>query len=149
MHLSKSSIYGLRASILLTKMGGNNSYVTIRELSEELNISFHFLTKILQELSKSEILESFKGPNGGVRLARTPDKITFIEIVTAIESNYIINKCPLGLNNCSDIAPCPLNPEWLVLKEKLGKMMTELTLEDLSARSQTDKLTMTTTTHYQ
>lgn len=148
MHLSKSSIYGLRASILLTKIGSGNSYVTIRELSEELNISFHFLTKILQELSKSNILESYKGPNGGVRLAKAPGKITLKEIITAIDGNYIINDCPLGLKNCGDLAPCPLQLEWLALKGKLEKMMTEVTLEDLTVRSQINKTAINATSHY-
>ncbi len=135
MQLSKSSIYGLRASILLTKRGRGNSYITIRELSEELNISFHFLTKILQELSKSEILESFKGPNGGVRLAKPPHKITFNDIVTSIDYKYHLHDCPLGLDGCSDLSPCPLQKDWMDLRSKLTKMMTEVTLEELTARS--------------
>lgn len=135
MQLTKSSIYGLRASILLTKRGGNNSYVTIRELSEELNISFHFLTKILQELSKSEILESFKGPNGGVRLAKPPNKITLKDIVTSIDVKYNILDCPFGLSGCVEISPCPLQQDWQNFKIKMEKMMSEVTLEDLSVRS--------------
>ena len=135
MHFTKSCIYGLRASILLSKRGGQNSYITIRELSEELNISFHFLTKILQELSKSEILESYKGPNGGVRLAKAPGKISFLEIVTSIDKNYTINNCPLGLCDCGDLAPCPLHQDWMKLKSKLENMLSEISLEDLTARS--------------
>lgn len=135
MHLTKSSIYGLRASILLTKRGGNNSYITIRELSEELNISFHFLTKILQELSKSEILESFKGPNGGIRLAKPPNKITLKDIVTSIDVKYNILDCPLGMPGCGELSPCPLQQDWQNFKIKMEKMMAEVTLEDLSARS--------------
>lgn len=135
MQLSKSSIYGLRASILLTKRGRGNNYITIRELSEELNISFHFLTKILQELSKSEILESFKGPNGGVRLAKPPNKITFNDIVTSIDFKYQLHDCPLGLQGCEDLAPCPLHKDWLELRSKMSKMMSEITLEELTSRS--------------
>lgn len=149
MHFSKSSIYGLRATILLTKIGGNNSYVTIRELSEELNISFHFLTKILQELSKSEILESLKGPNGGVRLAKPPNKISLKDIVTSIDVKYNILNCPLGLPGCGELSLCPLQQDWQNFKFKMEKMMSEVTLEDLSARSQINDNVVNHRTNYQ
>jgi len=135
MILSKSSIYGLRASILLAKKS-RMGYTTIRELSEELNISFHFLTKVLQELTKSEILVSFKGPNGGVKLAKPPNKITFKEIVISIDGNYIIHDCPLGLSECDELDPCPLHGQWLDLKQNLEVMITKTTLEDILSRSQ-------------
>lgn len=110
-------------------------YTTIGELSEELNISFHFLTKVLQELTKSEILVSFKGPNGGVKLAKPPNKISFKEIVISIDGKYIIHDCPLGLSECGELAPCPLHEQWLDLKRNLEVMMTKATLNDLLARS--------------
>lgn len=149
MQLTKSSIYGLRASILLTQKGVGNNYITIRELSEELNISFHFLTKILQQLSKSEILESFKGPNGGVRLAKPPNKITLKDIVTSIDIKYRILNCPLGMPGCGELSPCPLQQEWQNFKFKIEKMMTEVTLEDLSARSHIISTFSNQKTHYQ
>ncbi|MFU8811484.1 MAG: RrF2 family transcriptional regulator, partial [Balneolaceae bacterium] len=63
--LSKSCTYGLRAAVLLATKE-KEVYVTIKELSDELDISFFFLTKVLQQLTKAELLESYKGPNGGV-----------------------------------------------------------------------------------
>ncbi|MEX0945210.1 MAG: Rrf2 family transcriptional regulator [Balneolaceae bacterium] len=135
MILSKSSIYGLRASILLAKKN-RMGFTTIRELSEELNISFHFLTKVLQELTKSEIMVSFKGPNGGVKLAKPPNKITFKEIVNSIDGNYIIHDCPLGLSECGELDPCPLHDQWMDLKWNLEVMMAKTTLDDILARSQ-------------
>ncbi len=147
MHLSKSSIYGLRASILLTKMGGDKNYVTIRELSDELNIPFHFLTKILQELSKAEILESLRGPNGGVRLAKPPNRITLKDIVTSIDVKYDILNCPLGLPGCGEHSLCPLQQDWQNFKLKVERMISEVTLEDLSARSKNNDNDMYHRTH--
>lgn len=137
----------MRASIFLTKSGRSNRYITIREMSDELNISFHFLTKILQELTKTEILESFKGPNGGVRLAKPPGEITFLEIVSSIDKNYTINNCPLGLCGYEGLAPCPLHHDWLILKSKLENMLSEITLEELSDRSHIGSVTKINTNH--
>lgn len=132
MLLSKTCIYGLRASVLLaSKKQGD--FVTIRELSDELEISFHFLTKVLQRLTKSELLESYKGPNGGVKLARPASKITFMDVVLSIDGNAIIHECALGLPGCGVLKPCPLHDQWSVLKKNLLELMSNINLAELAA----------------
>ena len=49
--LSNASEYGIRALIYLAAHQ-EKSTIPISEISERLNISFHFLTKILQVLTK-------------------------------------------------------------------------------------------------
>ncbi len=133
MILSKSCIYGLRASVLLASKK-NDGYTNIQELSDELDISFHFLTKVLQLLTQSEILESYKGPNGGVRLARNANSITFIDIITAIDKHHSLSECILGLPGCGELKPCPMHDQWSHLKENLMDMMEHTTLQDLAER---------------
>lgn len=132
--LSKSCLYGLRASVFLAskKSGG---YVNIREISNELNISFHFLTKVLQQLTQAQILESYKGPNGGIKLAKPAEKITFIDIVLAIDTNHMFTECILGLPGCGKLKPCPLHDQWSALKEELLEMMEHSTLRELAERN--------------
>lgn len=131
MLLSNTCIYGLRASVLLASKDGEN-FVTIRELSDELHISFHFLTKVLQQLTKSELLTSYKGPNGGVKLARPASEITFMDIVVSIDGKNIIKECALGLPGCGEIASCPLHDEWVAMKGSILKMMHSVSLEQLA-----------------
>lgn len=133
MLLSKSCIYGLRASVLLASKNQEN-YVNIRELSDELNISFHFLTKVLQQLTQSKILESYKGPNGGIKLAKEAENITFMDIVSAIDSHHSLTECLLGLPGCGELKPCPMHYQWSRLKSELLEMMNHATLQDLANR---------------
>lgn len=132
MLLSNTCIYGLRASVLLASKK-REDFVTIRELSDELQISFHFLTKVLQQLTKSELLESYKGPNGGVKLARPAGKISFMDVVISIDGEYIVTECALGLPGCGVLKPCPLHDQWSVLKENILTMMSEITLEEMAS----------------
>lgn len=134
MLLSKSCIYGLRASVLLASKN-QNDYINIRDLSEELDISFHFLTKVLQNLTQQQILESYKGPNGGVKLARSADSITFMDIVSAIDADYAFDKCLFGLPGCGELKPCPVHDKWSALKEELLEMMNHATLQELADRN--------------
>jgi Rrf2 family transcriptional regulator, iron-sulfur cluster assembly transcription factor len=133
MILSKSCVYGLRASVYLASKN-NDDFVTIRKLSDELNISFHFLTKVLQQLTKVEILESYKGPNGGVKLAKPAHSVSFLDVVISIDGKYMLTECVLGLPVCGELNPCPLHGEWSELKDNLRYMMANVTLEDLSSR---------------
>jgi Rrf2 family protein len=82
--LSKSCVYGLRAVIYIVSTK-KDSFVSIRKISEKLDISFYFLTKILQILTQKNILVSFKGPNGGIKLAKPADQVTLMEIVLALD----------------------------------------------------------------
>lgn len=132
MLLSQTCIYGLRASALLASKS-RTEYTTIRELSDEMGISFHFLTKVLQRLTKSELLESSKGPNGGVKLAKPAESITFMDIVISIDSDSIIHECALGLPGCGVLKPCPLHEEWSGLKANLLHMMRNTTLHQMAS----------------
>ena len=77
-------MYGIRAALFVALLQSNRQYVPIREISERLNISFHFLTKILQELKRHGIMTSYRGPNGGVSLARPASEITLMDMINAI-----------------------------------------------------------------
>lgn len=135
MALSNSTLYGLRAAVLLASKN-RSDFVTIRELSDELDISFYFLTKVLQQLTKSEILISYKGPNGGVKLARPGNRITFMEIVKSIDGVKVFDDCALGFNDCGILHPCPLQKDWIKLKKNIIEYMNTATLADLANRDQ-------------
>ncbi|MDX1642496.1 MAG: Rrf2 family transcriptional regulator [Balneolaceae bacterium] len=134
MPLSKSCIYGLKASIYLASKK-SKEYVNIREISEELDIPFHFLTKVLQELTHAHILKSHKGPHGGIKLARPADKIFFMDIVSAIDTNHAFKECVLGLPGCGELKPCPLHDQWSQLKEDLVYLMEQSTIKDIAEKN--------------
>lgn len=131
MSLSYSCLYGLRASVLLAGRQGDG-FVTIRELSDELGISFHFLTKVLQRLTNSQILESYKGPNGGVRLARDASDIKIREIIKCLDENFTVPECALGLPIFQNHKACPFHEEWTDLKFRINEMIETVTLRELA-----------------
>jgi len=136
MLLSKSCTYALRSSVYLAKQDAD-CYVTIKELSDELGISFHFLTKVLQQLTKHELLKSYQGPNGGVKLAKNAADITFLDIVRSVDGSHVITECALGLPGCGELDPCPLHEHWSGLKTSLKEMMGNLTIAELAERNNT------------
>lgn len=142
MLLSKSCVYGLRASLYLTS-NQNGNYISIREMSDELDISFHFLTKILQQLTAAELLESHKGPKGGVRLTQPGDKIPLMDIVNAIDGRELFTECVLGLPGCGIEKPCPLHDKWANTRENIRVMLENTTLTELTRKGKAGNLRIT------
>ncbi len=106
MLLSQTCRYGLRAVLYLaTKETRDTEYVSISKISQELDISFHFLTKILQQLTQAGILTSYRGPGGGVAFAQDPAELTPYDIVVTLEGPGLFTSCVLGLSDCDDDNP--------------------------------------------
>lgn len=142
MLLSKSCVYGLRAALYLASKG-EGEFTPIKRMSEKLDLSFHFLTKILQQLTADGLLESFKGPKGGVKLARSADKITLIDIVLAIDGPDMLTECALGLPGCGLKNPCPLHDQWAETRDKIRDMLQQTTLTDLATKGKLENLRLT------
>ena len=132
MLLSKSAEYGIRATLYLTSLN-QDGYVSIRAISDELDISFHFLTKIFQKLTQAGLMQSFRGPNGGVALARSATEITLKDIVDAIDGPALFTECVLGLPGCGERQPCPLHEAWGEERDRLQTIFENATLAAMTA----------------
>jgi Rrf2 family protein len=137
MLLSKSCEYGLRAVIYLVVNDGEESYLSIKKISESLDIPYHFLTKTLQKLTQQGILESYRGPKGGVALARPAGEISVKDIVVAIDGRSIFEECVLGLPGCGDEKPCPLHDQWATARNQINSVFETMTLLTLARQIET------------
>ena len=133
MVLSKTCNHALRATLYIAA-APEKTFVPIREIADELGISFHFLTKILQILTQEGMVRSFRGPYGGVALARPAADISVLEIITAIDGSALMEDCMLGLMHCSDEHPCPIHPQWVCIRRQLQKLFADTSLKKLADR---------------
>jgi len=132
--LSKTCLYGIRAALLVASMGEEKKYVPIRRISDELGISFYFLTKILQTLTQNNIMSSYRGPNGGVALARPARDISLMEMINVIENESGFDSCILGLPGCGERTPCPLHDDWGETRDRIVSMFENTNLEELGRK---------------
>lgn len=138
--LSNGCVYGLRALLYLVSEKPPEEYLNIREISEELDISFHFLTKTFQALTQKGILRSYRGPKGGVALARPPEEVFLADIVLALEGEDFFDKCLLGLAGCGQAAPCPVHDFWIGHKAELRAEFERTSLADMGRKINREKL---------
>ena len=131
MMLSQASKYALRATIYLAERPKGNHLS--REVAAGLAVPAQYLAKILQDLVRAGLLTSAKGRGGGFRLALSPERISLLEVVRAIEGERFAQGCVLGLPTCSDEAPCALHSVWKQARTEFLQALESTFLVDLPA----------------
>ena len=126
MIFSQASKYAIRALIHLAEHAPEPQLS--REIARAIDVPGHFLAKILQDLSRVQLLQSFKGRGGGFKLAKSADQISLLEIVQAMDGPGFGQHCLLGLPGCSEIDPCPLHEHWVRHSTEIMAMLRSQTL---------------------
>lgn len=129
MFLNKSTEYAIQLVLFLIR-SNDNGFKRIREIAEECGLSYFQLGKVAQVLIKSKILESYTGPNGGVKLAQDPSSITLFDIVKAVEGPNTFTRCILGFDDCGDHEPCPVHVDWKKASSVISQMFKEKTIKE-------------------
>lgn len=118
MFLSKSCEYAIRASVYVTHTSNAGRKAGIIEIAEAIGSPVPFTGKILQTLTRKNILSSTKGPNGGFYLDNAGN-LALIDIVRAVDGNEMFTACVMGLKDCSDSEPCPIHHQIRPIKAQL------------------------------
>lgn len=128
---SKACEYGIRAVIYIVSKSQDGNKVGIKDICREIGAPEHFTAKILQNLSRIELISSTKGPNGGF-YAEAGKDIRLIDIVRAIDGNKLFTGCGLGFKECSESKPCPIHFEFKHTRDTLEKMLTTTSVFKIS-----------------
>ena len=107
------------------------AYVSVVDVSEAIDSPKHFTAKILQQLSKANLLNSQRGPNGGFFLP-TESGVSLADIVRAIDGNQLLDGCILGFKECSELRPCPAHHKLQSVRDYLKGTLTSTNIEELS-----------------
>ncbi|SFV54349.1 Rrf2 family transcriptional regulator [hydrothermal vent metagenome] len=128
MHLSKTSKYAIK---LLTHMAVEDKKMhRSKELCEELDIPYKYLSAIITNLSKNGIIHSLKGRSGGISFSKELDKITLKEIIDITESSNI-QQCIMSTDRCNEDSKCLLHDSWKEPKEHIIYDFLSQTLQDI------------------
>jgi Rrf2 family protein len=113
------------------------SRILLDDLVAGTNLPRDFMAKILQQLARAGVLTSVKGRGGGFALARSAHQISLMQLVEAIEGPQRVDRCVVGLEVCSDDAPCPQHDLYKPIRQRLRDFMNTTTVADLAASLKT------------
>ncbi len=132
---SRQCEYALQAVTYLA-LQKEGKMVSIKELTKKLDIPYHFLGKILQDLTRKGLLASQKGPSGGFRLGLSPKDITLFHIVEAIDGVAFTNTCVLGFPECSGKNPCAVHDKWGGIRDTIYSMLVNKNIAQMAREMQ-------------
>ncbi len=92
MRMNEGVEWGLHCCVALGWIG-QNEVISTAKLAAKFGLPAAYLNKTLQALARAGILVSSAGPKGGFRLARSPEKITLLQVVDAIEGPEAVFRC--------------------------------------------------------
>lgn len=95
---SEASYIALHCMGLIAENKGGK--LSIREMAEKLGVSEAHLAKVILRLSRSELINTTRGPGGGAVLAKPAKDITYLEIVESIEGPILDHGCVFGREKC-------------------------------------------------
>lgn len=134
MKLTKQTDYAFRILMFCAASGDRLSRIS--DISRVYGASEPFLFKILQPLVEAKIVETVRGRNGGIRLARLPSQIPLGEVARLTEDNFTIAECfEREDTTCPLVDNCRLTS---ALKEAVDAFMGVLdkyTVDDLAKPS--------------
>ena len=93
MKVSTKGRYALRLMVDLGVNGGEDKYISLKDISARQNISIKYLEQIVTPLHRAGLVRSVRGAQGGYRLSRKADKYTAGEILRAIEGSFAPIAC--------------------------------------------------------
>lgn len=123
--LSSSSKYAVNAVLYLAVHSSDKNKIRAKEIAEAISLPSPFLSKLLQSLSRENIISSSKGPTGGFYLTEEALRTPLIEVVRIIDGTDRLEDCVLGLKKCSSEQPCPVHFSVQPLKQKFREKLEE------------------------
>ncbi len=137
MVLSSACQDVIRAMIFMSEQPGMTQ---VKNITKELDLPYHFLSKNMQIVSKAGLVDAKRGIDGGVKLAKNPSEIKVIDIIKAVDGDKYFDKCILGMGDCDCENQCSLHEEWAKRRGELIEIFSAMSLADISKDIKSHKI---------
>jgi Rrf2 family protein len=135
LQISRKIDYGLRAMIYLAGLP-QGRIASLQDLSSTLTLPREFLAKILKGLAAKKLVVPTRGSRGGYQLARPAGRISFLEVIEAVEGPVQLNVCLDHKDRCDVSGSCTMYHVWKSGQERMLEVYRRTSLADLVAEDQ-------------
>lgn len=131
LKLTKKGEHGIHIMRTLAEMP-EGSKLRTADLAEAAEVPPGFVPTIVATLHRAGLLECKPGRSGGCELARAPEEISALEIITALEGPLTDKNCVLDGRRCLDDGPCELHEAWSTAKDAMVESLDGRTLDQMA-----------------
>lgn len=129
LRISKLTDYG--TVVMATLAEAKDEKLSASKLAEITRLEVPTVAKVLKLLAAAELVESFRGVQGGYRLARPPERISVADMVSAVEGPIALTECSIEAGLCSYESRCCLRGNWRRIGQVVESALEQLSLADM------------------
>ena len=129
--LRVSRLTDYAAAVMTCMAEHEDDVLSAMQIAEETGLELPTVSKLLKSLGHAALVESFRGVNGGYRLARRAADISLAEIVVALEGPIAMTECSLGSGQCGREARCTVRGSWQQISTILDDALRAVSLADM------------------
>ncbi|MFM7213527.1 MAG: RrF2 family transcriptional regulator [Verrucomicrobiota bacterium] len=133
MQITRASEYAMLGLLALSRRPAG-SVEMVDVLAHEEGVPTSFLGKIFQSLSRAGIVKSARGSGGGFSLVRTPDEITVLEVIEAVEGPIALQRCLETDPDCTHREGCALCGLFSEAQDRVKEVFGRTSVAELTRR---------------
>ncbi len=134
MKITTRGRYAVAIMLDLANNYENNTFLSLKDISEREGISLKYLENIMIDLKKKLFFITSRGQDGGYKLAHEPKDYKLSDIINAVEKDIVPSSCVKEDNSCPKQSICKTYPIWKDLNDEITNYLNSKTLEDYMER---------------
>ena len=128
------------ATVVLTALADRPDRVhSAAELAEHAKLELPTVSQVLKPLAHAGLVESFRGTNGGYRLARPAHAISLIEVVEAMEGRLGMTDCQGEHSHCEHEPHCGVQTHWRRVNDVIAEALRGVSLAEMLPKTPSRK----------
>jgi Rrf2 family protein len=132
MKVSLGAAYGMHALMFMTRHI-TQLPMTATNIAKAEGIPVKYLAKILHRLALANIIKASKGAVKGYILAKSPEQISLLDILDAIEKRPLFKECLMKHCACGGTTEnCTIYKKWNSVTEEFVKFLARTSLESVT-----------------
>ena len=128
LRVSKLTDY---ATVIMTVLADAADVLSAQDVAACARLELPTVSKLLKQLAHAGLVDSFRGVNGGYRLAREAQQITIAQIVTAMEGPIGMTECSAHVGLCDHESHCGVRVNWQRINLAIAHALASVTLADM------------------
>ena len=131
--INRQTDYAVRVLLALAK-AGEGVRLSSGAIQQEMLIPPALMSRIVAQLARAELVNTFPGREGGLMLPRPASQITLKDVVEAFEGPILLSECMQvkGEDDCPFQSNCPVRSKWGRVQVVMLREMAAVTLESLA-----------------
>ncbi len=136
LKINRQTDYAVRVILALAK-AGEGTRLSSGEIQQEMLIPPALLSRIVAQLARAGLVNTFPGRDGGLTLPRPASQITLKDVVEAFEGPILLSECmqAKGEEDCPFRSDCPVRSKWGRVQVAMLREMAAITFESLVQES--------------